>query len=955
MILTTINLRGYQPNKMDRIIDLANKCDALICTEVWTEVPDIGGFSVINCQAPRKESDTRGRESGGVAFIINTLVKFRELRKHSQPEFQALSVSIRGTPVVGIYLRPKTVLPKLKEFQEIALRFGRGSSVIIGDFNARHSLWDKFITPQQITTQGRAIYNMAAKHKLCVVAPRSPTCKHHNGASTIDLALTRNIRANYVDVDDFCGSFSDHLPVTMELAQSAPHEVDRIPLNLIKNERVRDRVLEKYQATLPSITQKLANCQSRDEIKSLSRELGGATLTPWACEHKPNPNRWKPGWTRELDKHAKKRSALLKKGDQFSKDRAKILDAQIKKGVKENKRKNIDQLGDVLESDIPHLNTQLTKSILSLAKDEPESNVEVDPDAFTDYMQSLQPEGTAPIILEKTNNLPSSFKESIRKAIDIGKKKKAPGPDKTRTEMLQLAPGLFTNACFELTKATLRIGFTPAIYTSGQLRPIYKEKGSREDPSNYRPINLTTSFRRVLSKAVLLEIDKHYATSTSQFGFKRATGTTHAIAYLCNHLRDKLTEAALLDQKKAFDGMPRDILVKLLKRRFPPILYHLALILLVPILLRTVNQKSSRHAITLAGVPQGDPSSPTFFNIFMDEFISATQISPQFGTICFADDVALLAETIKLLQELLDIASFWAPTNRMTWGLPKSFGLGLAKQLTLAGEKMQNKDELEYLGVSITRQGVSASRLLRRVAGAHARLATLFKHIYPYNLTVAQKRMLVKTFIFPLYDYASYLHPLTGELMTAIRKLETRALNFVLAAPIADHNRDKAFAIAQLLPFEARRSIQMVRMIWTTYSRVLNPQNLENTSLLRNWKALYRYSTIAAFIRRYPLPLTFHGVDDWLKEHVTRIKEEQWNKARNGIRHIPFKDGRHPPALVSKNISRLARKKCTLWYLNRLIPNEQSRPFFPTVKAILEMPRLDQFDEEYLEQLLLKF
>ncbi len=955
MILITYNIRGYQPHKLDRIVELANECDALILTEVWTEIPDLGpSFSVINCQAPRKEDGTVGRESGGVSFIIPALVQFRVLQRHTQQEFQALSVSIRGTPVVGVYLRPKTVLSQLKEFQKTALRLARGSSVIIGDLNARHSLWDT-ITPQAVTTQGRAIYNLAAKHKFRVIAAPSSTCERHNGTSRVDMALARNIRANYVRVGDFDQEQSDHAPVMMELAQCCPQQVDRIPLNLINNKRVRERVLEKYQESLPTITRNLAKCDNRDDIKSLSRELGSATLVPWACEYSPNPNRWRPGWTRELDQLAKKRSALLKKSDQYSIDRARLLDAQIKNDVRHNRKRNIDQLGDLLESNIPHLDSQLTKSILDISKEEPESNVEVDPDEFTDYMQSLQPEGAVPITLEKTNELPDSFKASIRDAIDTGKKKKAPGPDKARTEMIQLAPRLFTDACFELTRATLRVGFTPSIYTSGNLRPIYKKKGSREDPANYRPINLTTSFRRILSKAVLIEINKHYSTATVQFGFKRGTGTAHSIAYLCNHLRGSLPEAALLDQKKAFDKMPREILTRLLRKRFPPNLYKLCLILLVPILLRTINQKSQRYAITLAGVPQGDPSSPTFFNIFMDEFIAATNISPRFGVICFADDVALIAESLRLLQELLGIASHWAPTNGMQWSLPKSFGLGLAKQLTLAEKPMENKRELEYLGVSVTRHGVSCTRLLRRVAAAHSRLSLLFRHIFRFNLTVRQKATMIKTFVMPLYDYVSYLHPLGGELMIAIRNLENRILNFVLATPIARHNRDKAFAIAQLLPFQARRGIQMAKMVAKTYARVLTPRNQENPHFLRNWESLYRFGTIAALLRRHPLPHNHSDIGTWCQAETDRIKLEQWGKARTGRRHIPFKDGAHPPALESRNLSRQARKKCTLWYLNRLIPNEQSRPLFPQLQSYLERDKLDQLDEDRLEQLLLKF
>lgn len=948
MIITTWNIQGYKPSKLSTITRLLQHCDALVLTEVWTEVPDFHeGFHVLNCQAPRKQASAKGRESGGVSFIIPLRVQFRKLQQHSQQEFQALSVSIRGTPVVGVYLRPKTPVDTLAHFKTQLRRMARGSSVIIGDLNARHELWDT-----ATNTHGRMLRDFALSTHSKVLAPSASTCRNPRGESKIDLAITRNISAELISVLSIRQGLSEHLPVRFDLMQSQPSTVDFVPLGYISNKLYRARVRHKYNRDIPRATEDIKNSSDPSSLSQAARKLAAATLQPWAALRRPRPNRWRPGWSLELDRLAKQRSRLLKKNDVLSKRQARLIDGQIKKKHKHNLRKLQEQVGDLLENNVPGQESVLTKSLLSLHREEPVADHEVDPDKFTLFMSSLQPSNVPLIGLSPSQDLPASFKTSIAAALAKANKKKAPGPDKIRTEMFQVAPSLFTQALYELTKACMRLGYAPALLTSGLLRPIYKSRGDPAEPSSYRPINLTTAFRRIISSAILKEVEKLFVASTSQWGFQRGTSTGCAVAQATNYLRGSISHAAFLDLKKAYDVLPRAKLLKILERRLPSTLAQVIKILLVPMTLKTRNQKSATCVLTTTGVPQGDPSSPTLFNIFMDDFIAATHLSLDTAVVCYADDVTLLARTLQLLKDMLGIADHWADSCNMSWNALKSYGLDLPEQLCIGGAPMQNVKEVKHLGVTLSKQGVSHTNLLSRINRAHGELSKFFKYVFKWNLTVRQKRNLVKTFIFPLLDYLSYLHPVTGAVLQATTKLERRVLNFVLAVPIAPFHEARAFAMAQLLPFQARRTIAMIKTVARIYAQAVHPDNLLNTHVQRNWQAISKYATISALLRARPIPVDHTKVAEWAASLTKQVRADVWGRANVGARKVPFRDNKHPPALDSQSLTRFCRKKAILWYLNKLKPNSNTKPFTARLKALLEKQHLSDDETEELENIL---
>ena len=193
---------------------------------------------------------------------------------------------------------------------------------------------------------------------------------------------------------------------------------------------------------------------------------------------------------------------------------------------------------------------------------------------------------------------------------------------------------------------------------------------------------------------------------------------------------------------------------------------------------------------------------------------------------------------------------------------------------------------------------------------------------------------------------------MTGRVQGALSKLERRSLTFILAARVKDNNKIRAYAMAQILPYDARRLIYMARRISLFYRHAIKTPDSNKSHASRNWENFSRFSSVAAYLRMYPLPPDPEKVGEWYSQQETRIKNRVWGRANIQKRHIPFKDGEHPPALVDSSLSPQSRRKAALWYLNTIKMKQESRPRQPRLKQLLEQFSLNETEAQELEQIL---
>ena len=272
-----------------------------------------------------------------------------------------------------------------------------------------------------------------------------------------------------------------------------------------------------------------------------------------------------------------------------------------------------------------------------------------------------------------------------------------------------------------LFNAMLTHSFVPQQFRLGTIIPLIKDRqGKNSDANNYRGITISPMISKLFEHVLKTIYADHLATSTYQFGFKKGSSTSHALFCLRESINYYIDHGSrvycsFLDASKAFDRLIHaGLFTKLMKRGIPKKFLDVIIAWYdgLQCRVRWDGYLGSWFSIQ-AGVRQGGVLSPDFYSIYVDELITILKSS---GIGCYvhnifaaamfyADDMAIIAPSIKGLQRLLDICGAYCDkwdiclnakkTRNMSFGTKKEVGF----QVTLNGVNVQWAVEWKYLGV----------------------------------------------------------------------------------------------------------------------------------------------------------------------------------------------------------------------------------------------------------------
>ena len=233
---------------------------------------------------------------------------------------------------------------------------------------------------------------------------------------------------------------------------------------------------------------------------------------------------------------------------------------------------------------------------------------------------------------------------SVLLSLDVNK---SIGDDGLSPQLLKSCAHPLSGPLTSLFRKICRQSIFPASWKISHITPVFK-KGSRSDPTCYRPIavlpTLSRVFERLLAPQLRRRIDPHIPQE--QFGFMRGSSASDAgvsLASIVTAAINQRAEARLvaLDIKGAFDSVWwGGLLAHLWSIGFRDRTFKLFESYLSTRYIRVVTpMDSSDLRPVTAGVPQGAIWSPPLFNLYVRQLPSVVRHSLIVG---YADDHSLL-------------------------------------------------------------------------------------------------------------------------------------------------------------------------------------------------------------------------------------------------------------------------------------------------------------------------
>jgi hypothetical protein len=164
--------------------------------------------------------------------------------------------------------------------------------------------------------------------------------------------------------------------------------------------------------------------------------------------------------------------------------------------------------------------------------------------------------------------------DDVQKIIKDMPSKNSSGWDGISINVLKKIAPYVAGPISNIVNCSFLEGVFPENLKLAKILPFYKNKGDRSDPSNYRPIALTSSVAKIIEKCFANQMDKYFSEnklySPNQHGFRKGKSTVTALFDICESIysslekREKLN-MILYDFSNAFGCLVPEILIQKLR------------------------------------------------------------------------------------------------------------------------------------------------------------------------------------------------------------------------------------------------------------------------------------------------------------------------------------------------------------------------------------------------------
>lgn len=572
-------------------------------------------------------------------------------------------------------------------------------------------------------------------------------------------------------------------------------------------------------------------------------------------------------------------------------------------------------------------------------------------DCLDQLFRSLQDEGVQPSLVE----------ESL-KYLPTGK---APGPSGLRNEFLKIGRAVLKYPLTILFNACLRQGKIPTSWKNVLLHPVFK-KGDKLDISNYRPIALSESMRKVFEKTILPRlISGIEPLNVAQGGFRHKRSTLdqaialhEAIISRKRYLKGQPL-VAFLDIKAAYDTVDRNLLWNKVESVLPgnwaSIIQDLFEDVQSSVLVNGYQSPTIHH---YRGLLQGSSISPLLYALFIDCLPAELCRHSRFKmgdtdivSFFYADDIALLADDRDHLQSMLETCE--SHSNRMGYRFAPSkcevIGLKSGEEVSLYGEPLRKTNNFRYLGFQFGPSGFDGKLHAYSMRDKAITATNILCGMgwTSDNFSLQFKRMAYMSFIRPILEYGIELLQRTE--LSIVESGQQYALSRLLGVSqtcAAKHMQ----GLVEALPLSSRTELRRLRYIrrlnrlsfFTPYmvkaaERAHDKKPLKRRSLIGRIKEGSRDLTRRIEAKLPPteeggtrtLSVRTHRVGSTIvrkRDEVTDFLWDEWKEEQEGKADGAHLLSKRERSLLDKRPKAL-RRSCIVWLLRRWIgkPKQCSR------------------------------
>ena len=216
--------------------------------------------------------------------------------------------------------------------------------------------------------------------------------------------------------------------------------------------------------------------------------------------------------------------------------------------------------------------------------------------------------------------------EEIQKQIELLKNNKA--NNDIHPELLKICNEPVTHEIIHRITSNLWENLdVPESWGNSRLKTIWKNKGSKNDPSQYRGLSIGSTICKLVINIILERLRSWYEAQLSdeQNGFRKDRGTTDGIYTLkrIQQITDRKKQplfSLFVDLTAAYDHIPRSWLFQSIKMRFQNKEHPRMIDILEQLYKQTslTFLETDETFETTSGVRQGGPESPFLFNLYID-------------------------------------------------------------------------------------------------------------------------------------------------------------------------------------------------------------------------------------------------------------------------------------------------------------------------------------------------